>query len=58
MDTQYGTGNFIVKAEGPQKIQEHTAPWIKGFGVKVEVRVLLTVEELVETAKKLGLLLD
>ena len=52
MDPQNGTGNFVVKADGPQKIWEHTAPWIKGFGVKVEVRVMLTDEEFVETAKK------
>jgi len=35
-----------------------TTPWIKGFGVKVEVREMLTDEEFVEKAKKLGLLLD
>ena len=52
MNPQNGTGNFVVKADGPQKIWEHTAPWIKGFGVKVEVRVMLTDEEFVETAKK------
>ena len=51
------TGNFVVKADGPQKIWEHTAPWINGFGVKVEVRVMLTDEEFVETAKKLGFFL-
>tara|TARA_S200000501_G_scaffold335033_1_gene339414 strand:+ start:174 stop:482 length:309 start_codon:yes stop_codon:yes gene_type:complete len=52
MDPQNGTGNFVVKADSPQKIWEHTAPWIKDFGVKVEVRVMLTDEEFVETAKK------
>ena len=55
MDPQNGTGNFVVKADGPQKIWEHTAPWIKDFGVKVEVRVMLTDEEFVQTAKKTGL---
>ena len=30
LDPQNGTGNFIVEAESPQKIWEHTAPWIKG----------------------------
>ena len=52
IDPQNGTGNFVVKADSPQKIWELTAPWIKGFGVKVEVRVMLTDEEFIETAKK------
>ena len=55
LDPQNGTGNFIVEAESPQKIWEHTAPWIKGFGVKVEIRVMMTDEEFLETAKKLEL---
>ena len=58
MDPQNGTSNFKVKADGPQKIWENTASWIKGFGVKVEVRVVLTDEEFVKTEKSLGLLLD
>ena len=33
----------------------HTAPWIKGFGVKVEIRAMMTDEEFLETAKKLEL---
>ena len=44
IDPQNGTGNFVVKADRPQKIWEHTVPWIKGFGLKVEVRVILTEE--------------
>ena len=52
MDPQVGTGNFIVKADNPQEIWEHPAQQIKVFGVKVEVRVMLTDEEFVETAKK------
>ena len=55
LDPQNGTGNFIVEAESPQKIWEHTAPWIKGFGVKVEIRAMMTDEEFLETAKKLEL---
>ena len=55
LDPQNGTGNFIVEAESPQKIWEHTAPWIKGFGVKVEIRTMMTDEEFLETAKKLEL---
>ena len=51
VEPQSGTGNFIAEAESPQKIWEHTAPWIKGFGVKVEIRVMMTDEEFLETAK-------
>ena len=36
MDPQNGTGNFVVKADDPQKIWEHTALWIKVFGVKLK----------------------
>ena len=54
MDPHNGTGNFVVKADGPQKMWEHTTQWIKGFGVKVEVRVILTEEEFVEIAKNLA----
>ena len=58
IDPQNGTGNFVVKPDSPQKIWEHTAPYIKGFGIKVKVRVMLTDEEFVGTAKKLSLILD
>tara|TARA_B100000886_G_scaffold322319_1_gene265237 strand:- start:161 stop:295 length:135 start_codon:yes stop_codon:yes gene_type:complete len=39
----------------PQKIWEHTAPWIKGFRVKVKIRAMMTDEEFLATAKKLEL---
>ena len=58
MDTQNGTGNDVVNADGPQKIWEHALPWINGFSVKVEVREMLTDEKFVETAKNLPCLLN
>ncbi len=58
MDPKNGTGNFIFKSDGPLKICEYAEPWIKGFGVKVELGVMLTEEEFVKIAKELCLFLD
>ena len=52
MDLQNGTANFVVKADVPQKTWDHTSPWIKGFGINVEVIVMLKYEEFVETEYK------
>ena len=52
MDLQNGTDNFVMKANGPQKIWGHISFWIKGFSVKVEIRVMITYEKFVKNASK------
>ena len=52
MDLQNGTDNFVIKANGPQKIWGHISFWIKGFSVKVEIRVMITYEKFVKNASK------